>query len=112
MFVVLVMFLFLIYHACIMNVYQNSSGWICPAHLHQRPQWRRSRRADVVSAAMRAGGLKPSGDQAFDDGWQREEEDLPVLKTHVTEEAARSDHCPQHLAGHLVRPLDQPLSRL
>ena len=26
----------------------------------------------------------------FDDGWHREDEDLPVLKTHVTEEAARS----------------------
>src|SRR3990170_4202199 len=36
------------------------------------------------------GRFKKGGREAFDDGWDRQEEDLPPLKTHVTEERVKS----------------------
>ena len=49
-----------------------------------------------IKARGRGAGSNSSGRfealarTGFDDGWHREDDDLPVLKTHVTEEAARS----------------------
>ena len=44
----------------------------------------------------RGAGINPEGRfekigrEAFDDGWDRREEELPPLKTHVTEERVKS----------------------
>src|SRR5687767_4297872 len=44
----------------------------------------------------RGAGINPEGRfekvarEAYDDGWERNEEDLPPLKTHVTEERVKS----------------------
>lgn len=51
------------------------------------PQVKARGRGVGSNSSGRFEAFKRSG---IDDGWHREDEDLPVLKTHVTEEAARS----------------------
>ena len=58
-----------------------------PAANPAMPQIKARGRGVGSNASGRFEAFRRSG---FDDGWQREDEDLPVLKTHVTEEAARS----------------------
>ena len=58
-----------------------------------------------------SGRYEPVARIGFDDGWQDIEE-LPPFKTTVTLRRHAQDHHPQRLAGHLLRPLDQSLSRL
>ena len=58
-----------------------------------------------------SGRYEPLARVAFDDGWQALD-DLPAFKTSVTVDATRTDHHAQRFARHLLRPLDQSLSRL
>ena len=58
-----------------------------PATAPAIPQVKARGRGVGSNSSGRFEAFKRSG---IDDGWHREDEDLPVLKTHVTEEAARS----------------------
>lgn len=84
------MFHFLLYGLDIMDMNPNPSRLdlsSSPAPAAVMPQIKARGRGVGSNSSGRFETFKRSG---FDDGWHHEDEDLPVLKTHVTEESARS----------------------
>ncbi len=84
------MFFLLIYDCRMMNMNLNPSRLDLasqPAAGPAMPQIKARGRGAGSNSSGRFEAFSRSG---FDDGWHREDEDLPALKTHVTEEAARS----------------------
>ena len=71
----------------------------------------RERRRGRGAVSNASGRYEPRVHVPVDDGWQSLEE-LPPFKTTVGDRHGAQDHHPQRLARHLVRPLDQSLSRL
>jgi DNA repair photolyase len=87
---VLVMFCFSIYVSHIMNALSertnldfSTAGQMQPAQPLQRLKGR-------GTASNDAGRFEAFQRTSFDDGWAREDDDLPTLKTHVTPEIART----------------------
>ena len=73
-----------------MNMMQNRSNLdfsTAEPAVPPQPLQRLKGRGTASNAAGRFEGLQRS---AFDDGWSREDDDLPTLKTHVTAEIART----------------------
>ena len=72
------------------------------------PDRRRGRGAET----NRSGRFEPQEPRARRRRLGRRSTTCPPLKTEVQEETAAQDHHHQRIAGHLLRPVDQSLSRL
>ena len=72
---------------------------------------RSSAAAGAAPSANPAGRYEPVAREAFDDGWDLDEEPPPLPHRGDRREAAH-DHHPERFARHLLRPLDQSLPGL
>ncbi len=64
------------------------------------------------AASNDSGRFEAEQRAGFDDGWGSADAEPMPLATHLERRRDAHDHRPQRLAGHRLRPLDQPLSRL